>query len=477
MRAIRLLPLLLGLPWTAPALADHLYSDGFEPPHIEPLFPMVGGEYQLPSGPAADQLAWMLSELQAGENTSATEAQAHFDPANDPGVMAGFMNDLRGYFPDAKVSDVVGVSPLEVVVVIDSPVDDPTEPQGYLFFNAAYTGNNLVRNFAVTDYYGSVQYPADQNLSLTQAADKFETLSQQPALLVGRIRPGMQCDVVLGRQQALPRSTASQFKLWVLGGVARAIAEGTISIDSTTITLVASELAPAGLMNHEPLGTVFPLQDVTTLMMANSDNTATDLLHELVGRDWIEQIVTEFENTHANLLTPFLGISEQFLLLSDVTLSQAQSFVSGTETFQQQFLETEIEPLGSYVDDPHPYFHQSLVLDGTWRASPVDICKAFAHLLRLPQGSDAIMATDQALGAQAAQPEVRGQWDRVWYKGGSLPSGSGFYVLTHAWVLQNEGEDPWVVIAMSNSLNGAIDVYQVQSITGRILELVAQMTP
>ncbi|MEO5625893.1 MAG: hypothetical protein ABIQ70_07795, partial [Dokdonella sp.] len=76
---------------------------------------------------------------------------------------------------------------------------------------------------------------------------------------------------------------------------------------------------------------------------------------------------------------------------------------------------------------------------------------------------------------QSAQPEVRNAWDRVWYKGGSLSGGDGYHVLTHAWMVQKNGQDAYVVIAMSNSDSGGIDQYKVQSITGRILQLVSQM--
>jgi hypothetical protein len=118
----------------------------------------------------------------------------------------------------------------------------------------------------------------------------------------------------------------------------------------------------------------------------------------------------------------------------------------------------------------------SLLTDGSWRASPLDICAAFAALRRSPGGSEAFKVVDRAMGAGVAQPNVRGQWDRAWYKGGSLSSGgAGFNVLTHAWFLEDAERDPFVVIAMSNASAGGIDQFFVQSVTGRILQLVAQL--
>ncbi|MEO7936760.1 MAG: serine hydrolase [Dokdonella sp.] len=453
-----------------PSAQAQLFVDSFDPPTITPRFPLVAGQYQLPPGPAVDQLQWLISELAAGETTTLAEATAHFDPAFDFAAMAAFVNQVRSAHPNARISDVVAVTPVKTVVVIDSP-GDPS-PSGYLILGAHYTGAKKIVELYVNNYYGSVQYPADQTLTLAQAATKFATLSSAPSLLVGRINSANQCTTLQDRNANTPRATASIFKTWILGGIGQSIVEGTLS-STEILPLIASELAPGGTINSEPLNTPFPLSDLAVLMMGISDNTATDLLHQRVGRARLDQIVTEYGVAQPELLQPLLGISEQFHVFLSFPLNVAQSYVNGTQAFKYQFLHDSIEPLGPNTGGS--YFHESLLTSGTWRASPFDICRAFAKLRRLPQGSEAFKTVDAALGAGAAQPEVRDRWDRVWYKGGSLASGAhGLHVLTHAWMLENAGEDPYVVIAMSNSDGGGIDEYNVQSVTGRILELLSQ---
>ena len=466
----RFLIAVLGLA-VLPAAQAQLFVDGFDPPSITPQFPFVAGAYQLPAGPAVDQLQWLISELAAGETTTLAEVSAHFDPAFNYPSMQAFMQQVRVEHPDARITDVVAVTPVKTVVVIDSP-GDPS-PSGYVTVGARYTGSKKIVELYVQDYYGSVQYPVDQTLTMVQAVNKFATLSSAPALLVGRINSAGQCTTMQDRNANTPRATASIFKTWVLAGVGQSIVEGTLSA-TEILPLVASELAPGGTINSEPLNTPFPLGDLATLMMGISDNTATDLLHQRVGRTRLDQIVSEYGVAQPDLLRPFLGISEQFHVFLSFPLAQALSYVNGTQPFKYQFLHDNIEPLGP--NNGGAYFHQSLLTAGTWRASPFDICRAFAQLRRLPQGSEAFKTIDTALGAAAAQPEVRNQWDRVWYKGGSLASGAnGLHVLTHAWMLENAGEDAYVLIAMSNSGNGGIDEYNVQSVTGRILELLSQM--
>lgn len=470
MHAARLAILLAGLATCASARADRLYAYGFEVPSIDPPFPLVEGRYQLGDGPAATQLEWILSELATGETTTPAEIAAHFDPAWTIPVAEtqAFFQSLRTTFADAIVTDVVTVTPVQATVVIDTPGSGA--PHGYLNLNVRYTGAHGITQFGVSNFNGQVQYPDDQMLDLSQAVAKFHTLSGAPALLVARIGADGQCHEVAADAPGELRATASIFKIWVLGGVADAVARGLLATEDL-VPLVASELAPGGTINSEPLGTPFPVDDLATLMMGISDNTATDLLHEEVGRERIGGFIDD-TTADPSVLRPLLGISEQFHVFRSFPLDVALAYVDGTEAYQQQFLEEEIEPLGPLVTGP--YNHVQLLTRGTWHASPLDVCAAFSRLRRLPHGSDALAMVERALGAGVAQPDVRAHWDRAWYKGGSLASGAGFHVLTHAWMLEDRGDDPWVVVAMSNSDGGGIDAYKVQSITSRILQLVAE---
>lgn len=453
--------------------AQQMFVDNFES-GIAPQFPLVGGVFQLPPGPARTELNWVLAELAAGETTTIDEINAHFDAAwlaqTNATQTQTFINAVRTSYPNARVTDVITVTPHRLVLLIDSPGSPP--PSGYMVFGTRYAAGQKIVQFGVSGYGGSVQFPADQSLTLTQAADKFTTLSALPSLMVGRIGANGNCSVTVDRGANTVRATGSVFKLWVLGGAARAVVDGTLS-EFDNLPLVASELAPAGTINSEPLGTLFPVKDLATLMLGISDNTATDLLHERVGRTLMNQMPAAFGMAQPTLLTPFLGINEQFHLFYSFPLVDSQSYIAGDDAFQSNFLNTRIVPLGPVTTTP--FFHASLLVDGSWRASPLDVCAAFSALRRLPRGSEAMRMADRALSASAAQPDVRGDWDRVWYKGGSLSSGAGFHVLVHAWLLEDAGQDPYVVVAMSNSNTGGIDQFNVQSVTGRILELLSQL--
>ncbi len=472
----RLAILLLLFPFTMLEAAQPrgLFADDFDPPSIEPLFLPSGGSFVLPDGPTAGQLEWLIAELAANQTTTIAEVQAHFAPSWLSQISAtqtvDFINSIRASYPNAKIRDVVALTPMQATVVIATPGSAP--PWGYLNIMARYTGQGQIYGLGVNGWGGSTLYPADQNLTLIQAADKFATLSSAPGLLVGRIGANGQCTALAERNANTPRALGSIWKLYALGGVGRMIADGTLFADDP-IPMVASEMVLGSTINEEPVGTVFSVGDLATLMMGISDNTATDLLHERAGRVRMNQAVSQLGMAQPNVLTPLLSINEQFHLFRSFDLATSLAYVNGNETYQQQFLDNQIVPMGPQT--AAPYFHIQLLTSGSWSASAFDICRAFAALRQLPPGSEALATVDAALGAGVAQPNVRGDFQRVWYKGGSLAAGTNDNrVLTHAWMLEDAGEAPYVVIALSNNPDSAIDSFLVQSVTGRLLELVAQ---
>jgi len=463
--------ILLGLLNTASA--GVIFAQGYEQKLVPKQFPYVNGEYQLPENPVTNQLQWIMQQLSQND-TSLSEINNHFDLATfgqTAEQVQAFIESVRADYPNAIITDVIMVTPIKLTILIADPLD--MSKFGFFNLGTEYSGQQRIKSWSVGDFFGSVQYPDDQNLTMTQAANKFETLAAETGLLVAQIDDNGICQPIAERSSSQLRATASIFKIWVLAAAAEAWRLGDIELDQL-ITLVSSELALGGSINSEPLGTQFTLLEIATLMLGISDNTATDLLHETVGRDLINQVIHGLNLINPEALTPLLSINEQFHLFFSFNLTEALSYVNGTEAFQENFLTTEIEPLGPVTS--YPFNNDSILVSGSWQASPLDVCQTYAHLVDLPEGSDQLHLADDALGAGVALPNVRNAWDRTWYKGGSLVSGvTGYNVLTHAWLLQNQGENPYVVVVMTNDSSGGIDIFRVQSIAGRILELVSDL--
>ena len=481
LKPVKFLVVLLSLGIGVSAHAQVIFENGFEST-IEAVFPIVNGEFQLPAGPAVDQLNWVLGELSessgggAQPNTDLNDISNHFSSAWDPQAALDFINLLKVDYPGARIVDILTVTPVSVRAVIQS--GDGTSGLGFLNMDVVWAENQKIGYFSVNGIGGSVlalQYLDDQNLTLSQAADKFQTISAANSILIARINSAGQCLTVEGREATTLRATASIFKIWVLGAIADMIASGSASPEQL-VSLVASEVVAGSVLANIPLGTSFSVLDMATLMLGISDNTATDHLHELAGRTRLHQFIQNSGVADPDVLIPLLSLNEQFHLFYSVTLASAMSFINGTEQEQADYVENVLEPLGASFS--YPYWNKQLLSTGSWQASPMDICQTFATLRQVPEGTPAKQVINRALGAESAQPFVRNNWDRVWYKGGSLAEATNTYhVYTHAWMLENQGEDAWAVIAMTNDPGGAIDlnsVYRIQSITSRVLQLIAQ---
>jgi hypothetical protein len=466
---------------SAPAWAQ-LFGDGFDEVVLAPRFALVEGRPTLPPGPLSTQLDWFLDELANGQSTTQAEVIERFAPAyvsqfSAPGTVS-FINTIRISYPDAYVSDVITATPARFVAVIRTPANSNI---GFFQFGTRLAEGGQINQLGVQGFAsGTVQVPADQGLTFAQAADKFMTLSSQSSLLAARIDADGQCQTIQGRNEETLRATASIFKIWVLAGVARATSRGLIG-PQQGVALVADDIAPAGVINAEPLGTVLSVLDLARLMLGISDNTATDHLHTLVGRSLVDEEVAASGVAMPAVLQPLLNINEQFHVFRTLDLSDATAYVTGSESYQYDYLPT-LEALGPLTSTPN--FWVDLLVDGTWRASPRDICQSFAYLRSFRGAGLALI--DEALGASAAQPNVRNQWDRVWYKGGSLAQATNQYnVWTHAWLLERNGEDPLVLVAMANSPTGGIsginnvgvdnDIFDIQSVNGRMLQLLSEL--
>jgi len=486
LRLIRTLNLALTLTalWSASTVLaqtlpddDTVFLSSFEGDNIEPLYPRIDGIYQLPSGPAADQLQWLLAELAVGETTTLSEVQARFSPNFDlPGIVSFINNVLRPDYPNAIITDLISLTPVATTVIIDGDAGPATS--GFLQLSAGFTGAELISFLQVSNFGGSVQFPADAVLDLEQAADKFMTLGSANGVYVGFVDNQQQCQPLLQRNSNTALALGSVFKTWILGAVAADVGDGLISrLDP--VSLVAAERAAGSSINNEPLGTLFTVQEMATLMMGISDNTATDHLHELVGRELVGSMLSQYGVADVDRLLPFLNISEQFHVFTRFDLATAQSYVNGTEAFQQAFLASDIIPEGPSFPINFPFFHEPLLTAGTWAASAADICRTLAGLHATVGDNGAFTLVDEAMAAGVAQPNIRNAWDRVWFKGGSLDSGAtGRHVLAHAWLLENSGEfGPFVVVALATNPAGGIDSFAIQSVLSRIVELTAEFEP
>lgn len=145
--------------------------------------------------------------------------------------------------------------------------------------------------------------------SIKEAAAAVTALPGETALLITRNGE----TVLAHNAEADTLAVGSAFKLGILKGVADKIAAGEAQWDDV-ITLESDQISlPGGTLQILPPGSPVTLHTLSALMIAISDNTATDALLDYVGR----QRVAEILGTKSVIKT-----REMFMMKADAELRE-----------------------------------------------------------------------------------------------------------------------------------------------------------
>ncbi|MEM7082084.1 MAG: serine hydrolase [Pseudomonadota bacterium] len=440
---------------------------------IQPLFPETNGVTDFPDYAVGDQFEWIMAQLSL-PSTSLADIEARFVPGFDFASLQSFFDTLRTSFPNARVIEAINVTARQAQVVIGDPTN-PGSTAGFVDLRIRFSDNKItyffVQNFPQNP---SSTLLSDQNLTLAQAGAQAESLGEELSLLVGRIDNNV-CTPIYGINRDTPRATGSIFKAWVLGAAAEAVKDGTITPDQNMV-FDANEIVPfAGPLNDEPLGALFSVSDMANMMMGTSDNTATDHLHEFVGRTAAQASLSTFNHATPSVMSPFLSINETFHLYWTVPEVDALAYANGTESAQVDYMNNVLVPLGPVT--AFPQANGSVLVDGTWQASPMDVCRVIAGMRQYNDKSDEFRMVDLAYGANAGAWQARRNWERVWFKGGSLGDPQGLVVLTLGWLLESDDRGAYVVVGMLNTQSsnpGRIDSGAFGSTMSRIIDIVTE---
>ena len=225
------------------------------------------------------------------------------------------------------------------------------------------------------------------------------------------------------------------FKLYVLYAVAQAIDAGELDWDTTLTVTEHNRSLPSGELQDEPDGTSVTVHEAATKMIEISDNTATDMLIQELGREAIEQAVQDAGHHDPELMQPFASTREFFQIgWSDPVYLETWS--NGTENEQRALLEELAhKPIGDHDVSVggDPVWPQGV----EWFASAEDIASAHIALHELADPT-----IDEIL---SGNPRVHQQsWDYIAYKGGASPG-----VLTGSWFVEDDAGAQYVVVIQS----------------------------
>ncbi len=245
--------------------------------------------------------------------------------------------------------------------------------------------------------------PKPTPTSWKEIDERLGKAAPRVGFMAAEITPGGDCRPVRALAPRTARPLGSMFKLYVLRAAARKIP------DWNTKLTIKPELKslPSGQLQDRPDGSEVSVMEAAKLMIAISDNTATDLLIHKVGRKAVE--ATQSRNV------PFLTTRELFALKGADYPTHAKRYLSLGEKQRRKYLDEVVAkvPLNAITAWVPPRELDTI----EWFGSPADVCAAHAKLRGLKDRRVEGVMT-QHDGGLGLDPK---RWRSVWFKGGSEP--------------------------------------------------------
>ena len=255
--------------------------------------------------------------------------------------------------------------------------------------------------------------------SVDEAVAQIAALPGQTSVLV--LKNG---EEVAARNVDTPLGVGSAFKLAVLAALQDQIEAGTHAWNEVVELKSEWKSLPSGILQDWPDNAPLTLQTLATLMISVSDNTATDALVHVVGREAVE--------AKAARNRPFLTTQELFKLKDPQNSDVLERYTSGDEAAKREVL-TEL------ADRPPPnveaFTGDPVALEVEWFFTPAELCALMEEVQALP-----LMSVNSGGLANPAD------WQRIAFKGGSEP---GVLNLT-MWLNGDDGATYCVTVTQND---------------------------
>jgi len=208
-------------------------------------------------------------------------------------------------------------------------------------------------------------------------------------------------------------------------------------------------------------------------MISISDNTATDHVLDVVGRDAVSDVVRQLAPRGAARTLPLLSTADMARLkfvspavgreYAGLGAKQRAAVIAGLP--QRVPLPWLSDPAAvQRIDISTP----SLVDDIEWFAAPSDLCRTMSDLVSLSVEAG-LEPIGQVLGTNPGlSPEEAKRWTTAWFKGGSEPG-----VLALVWRLAREGSDRVVVVTASDPGHALVESQAGQRVLTAVLAAAA----
>jgi len=248
----------------------------------------------------------------------------------------------------------------------------------------------------------------------------FDELKAELAKLPGRVGAIIITDGAdkLALAADEPLAVGSAFKLAVLAAVREHSAAKNKWSKVVELPEQAKSL-PSGMLHNWPTTSPLTVQTLASLMISISDNTATDALIQLVGREAVEK--------HAPRNKPLLTTADMFRLKAPGGEAFLERYRKGDRAARRALLgELAAVPLPSISTYPK----EPTALDVEWFFSARELCTLMQQVKDLD-----LMTINAGIASKT-------DWQRVAFKGGSEPG-----VLNFTTWVEKDGHESCVSVS------------------------------
>jgi beta-lactamase class A len=364
------------------------------------------------------------------------QVRAHFDAAFLAQVNPAVLNQALLATTGAELVSIQ-VSELNTVVAIVSAGGAAALAQIWLTVDR----QGLISELRISPVSTS---PAPATWADVDAA--LHSVAPHVRLLVADVSNGS-CRPVHSIDPGTAAPIGAAFKLYVLDALGSAVASGTVHWNQPLTVTAGLKSLPAGELQNEPNGTQVSVLDTAAAMTSLSDNTATDMLINLVGRPAVEAALTTTGMASPALDRPLLTTREIFVLKLQQWPALATRYITADEPSRRALLASTVDraPLPA-VAAAGAWIAPRDINRLEYFASATDLCRAYASLAALARRpglspiGQVLSLNDDSLALDPAQ------WKTTWFKGGSEPG-----VLTMAYLATTRTGHSYVVTALAEN--------------------------
>ncbi len=422
--------------------------------------------------PTEVTVEWIVQVLNNGGEVTTAEIEQRFSPSFLAEIPA---EQIVALFPQL-------VSGLELPVAPDSieTVDGIWEKTALI----ASDGARLPVELAVSPgtppkilgiLFGQIEFA--EKATIESIDVRLNELGQQSSLGVYEVTNGT-CTVVHQLRADQPIVLGSIFKLWVLSALANEIDAGRASWNETVPVTDELRSSPDGEIFFLETGTEVSLQDLAEAMISLSDNTATDMLVNRLGRSAVEAVLDDLGIDNPTN-RPILSTGNLFSIKFDPDAPNSDDYRALDESGKRELLEQldaravrwvaedlSLDELAELTNSEGVPLDQPRDFDIEWFATAEQICRTYLRLNAQAQ-TDGLEVVADILEVNPGVDFDTDRWPTIRYKGGSEPG-----VLAMAWWIEGNDARRYVVVGGITDADAALDEFAATSVLSSAVELV-----